>query len=154
VKKFTAELYRPDGVGTWVYLTVPFDAGETFGSRGQIRVRGTVNGAAFRSSLMPHGNGKHYLVVGAELRAEAAADVGDPVQVKIELDPEERVMDAPEDLHGALSTNAAAASFWAGLAYSRRKEYITWIEDAKRVETRKSRVSKTVLMLAEGKKLK
>lgn len=151
---FRGELYRPDGVGTWVYVTVPFDVREVFGSRGQFRVRGTVNGAEFRSSLMPHGDGSHYLVVGAELREAAGAGVGDTVEVRLEPDPDERVMDVPEDLHEALSANTDAAAFWAGLAYSYRKEYVAWVEGAKREETRKARVAKAVDMLAERKKLK
>ncbi|WP_123041725.1 YdeI/OmpD-associated family protein [Cohnella candidum] len=154
MKTFKGELFRPDGIGTWVYVTVPFPAEEAFGKRGQIRVRGTVNGAAFRSSLMPFGNGAHYLVVGAELREAAGAGVGDTVEVRLEPDPEERVMDAPEDMHEAISANEEAAAYWAGLAYSYRKEYVTWVESAKREETRRSRIGKAVMMLAERKKLK
>jgi hypothetical protein len=151
---FAGPLVRPEGTGTWVYVDVPFDAAAVFGSRGQIRVRGTVGGAAFRSSLMPRGDGTHYLVVGAELRQSVGAGVGDTVDVQVEPDPEERVMDAPEDLHEALAVHAEAASYWAGLSYSARKEYVIWITGAKRTETRSSRVSKAMALLAQGRKLK
>jgi hypothetical protein len=154
VKKFSGVLYRPDGIGTWTYVSVPFDAETELGKRGQIRVRGTVNGAPFRSSLMPRGDGTHYLVVGAELRAEAAAGVGDSVEVQLAFDTEERVLDIPDDLRDAISGNPEADAFWSGLAYSYRKEYVQWIEGAKREETRRSRTAKAVGLLAERKKLK
>ena len=153
-RSFRGELFRPDGVGTWVYVNVPFDAAEAFGARGQIRVKGTVNGAGFRSSLMPHGDGRHYLVVGAELRAAAGASVGDTVEVRLEPDAEERRIDAPDDLRLAIAGSGAAQAYWDGLAYTYRKAYVDWIEQAKRAETRAARIAKAAAMLAEERKLK
>jgi hypothetical protein len=97
VRRFSAQLQRPDGVGTWTYVNVPFDAQTAFGARGQIHVRGTVNGAAFRSSLMPQGDGRHYLVVGAELRTKAGVVLGDSVDVEVRPDTEERVVIGQSD---------------------------------------------------------
>ncbi|WP_169732317.1 YdeI/OmpD-associated family protein [Cohnella thermotolerans] len=154
MREFEGPLLRPPGIGTWVYVNVPFDAAAAFGGKGQLRVRGTVNGATFRSSLLPHGDGTHYLVVGSVLRAAAGAEVGDVVRVALEADTEERTVDVPEDLLAALEERPEALDFFTGLAYSYRKEYVNWIESAKREQTRRSRIAQAVERLAEGRKLR
>src|SRR5438552_9070708 len=80
-KSFTATLQRPEGVGTWTYLTVPFDVLAEYGVKGQVKVQGTINGAFFRGSLMPHGDGRHFLVVKKSLRDQAGAAQGSLVKV-------------------------------------------------------------------------
>ncbi|WP_147423897.1 YdeI/OmpD-associated family protein [Cohnella endophytica] len=154
MKAFSAKLIRPEGTGTWTYLTVPFPAEETFGSKGQIRVKGTVNGATFRSSLMPHGDGRHYLVVNQALRAASGVTEGDSVDVTMELDTEERGLEVPEDFLAKLGESARAQAFFDDLAYSYRKEYVTWIDSAKKAETRANRIVKSIGLLEAGKKLK
>ena len=54
---FKAILKRPDGVGTWTYLDILVDVSATFGAKGQVKVKGTINGQPFRSSALPHGDG-------------------------------------------------------------------------------------------------
>ncbi|MCC3375591.1 YdeI/OmpD-associated family protein [Cohnella sp. REN36] len=155
MREFEGKLVRPTGVGTWTYVNVPFDVEEAFGAKGQVRVRGTVNGAEFRSSLRPHGDGTHYLVVGGELREMAGVTgAGDAVQVALEKDTEERTVETPADLLAALAERPEALAFYEGLAYSGRKEYVAWIESAKRAETRRSRIDASVVRLSEGRKLK
>ena len=63
MRQFEEMLYRPEGTGTWTYVKVPFPADEAFGSKGQIKVKGTVNGVPYRSTLMPDGSGRHFMVV-------------------------------------------------------------------------------------------
>jgi len=141
---FTAALERFEGVGTWTFLTVPFDAETIFGKKGQVKVTGTINGVAYRNSLMPHGNGQHFLVVNKSIRDKANAQVGDTVAVTMSLDTGERHITAPVDLQEALSQNASTQAVFNGLSYSRQKEYIDWIEKAKREETRASRITKAI----------
>src|ERR1700682_3279565 len=66
-QSFVATVERPDSVGAWTYLSVPFDAAAVFGAKGQIKVKGTLNGARFRGVLMPRGDGRHFLVVNKGL---------------------------------------------------------------------------------------
>ncbi|MBB6669816.1 YdeI/OmpD-associated family protein [Cohnella nanjingensis] len=155
MREFEGKLVRPPGVGTWTYVDVPFDVEEAFGAKGQARVRGTVNGAGFRSSLLPHGNGRHYLVVGGALREEAGvSEAGDAVRVALEPDTEERTVEAPADLLAALAESPEAMSYFDSLAYSYRKEYVSWIESAKREETRRLRIAAAAARLAERRKLR
>jgi len=52
---FEAILIRPEGVGTWTYLNIPMEISVTFGSKGQVKVKGTINGYPFQSTALPHG---------------------------------------------------------------------------------------------------
>ena len=76
---FNAILRRPEGVGTWTYLDIPVDVSATFGVKGQVKVKGTINGQPFRSSALPHGDGTHYLVVGQPIRNALVVTQGDTV---------------------------------------------------------------------------
>jgi uncharacterized protein YdeI (YjbR/CyaY-like superfamily) len=107
-----------------------------------------------RGSLMPNGDGTHYMVINQSVRNEAGATTGDIVRVSIEPDTEERTLDVPEDLRAALDRNEEAAVFFGKLSYSNRKEYIQWILSAKKEETRAKRIGQAIEMLVQGKKAK
>src|SRR2546428_7891393 len=104
-KSCTATLQRPEGVGTWTYLTVPFDVAAAYGAKGQVKVKGTVNGAPFRGSLMPHGDGRHFLVVNKALRDKAAATQGGVVLVRLDPETAPPAVSVPPDLKPALVAN-------------------------------------------------
>jgi hypothetical protein len=144
VHTFEAPLKRPEGVGTWTYVDIPFDILAAFGAKGQIKVKGTVNGCPFRSSARPHGDGSHYLVVNQTIRAAIGATQGDVVQVDLEPDTGPRTVEVPADLAGALQADAAAQQAFTRLPYSHQKEYVDYLESAKRPETRQKRVIQIV----------
>jgi hypothetical protein len=147
---FTAILKRPEGIGTWTYLDIPVEVMTNFGSKGQVKVRGTINSHPFRGSAMPHGDGSHYLVVNQAIRDAIDATLGDLVQVAIQEDQEERKVNLPKDLKAALQTNSQVALIFNQLSYSHQKQYVEWIESAKKAETRLTRINKTIQMLPEG----
>ena len=66
--------------------------------------------------------------------------------------PAPRTIDEPEDFRAALATNSAAAEYWNGLAPSHRYEYLEWITEAKREETRAKRIGQALEWLGEGKR--
>jgi len=152
--EFEAKLVRPDASGSWTYLNVPYDTKEIFDTKSRVQVKGNVNGIPYRGTLMPHGNGKHFMVVKKELRDLAKAQPGDIVRVTMEQDHQLREVEVPEDLLDALNRHEQAEAFFNSLAYSYQKEYVTWIEGAKRPQTRASRIEKSVSKLAEGLRLK
>jgi len=147
---FAATLKRPDGVGTWTYLDIPVYVSASFGVKGQVKVKGMVNGQPFRSSALPHGDGTHYLVVGKSIRDAAGVAQGDRVQVTLELDLEDREVGIPGDLGQALAANLEAKLAFDALSYSHKKQYIDWIESAKREITRQGRITKAIEMLPLG----
>lgn len=152
--RFQARLERPAGVGTWSYVRIPFSVQETFGAKGRVPVKGTVNGAPFRSSLMPQGDGSHFLVVNKTLQKAANATQGDVIPVVVERDTAPRILEVPEDLSQALNARSEASECFARMPYSHQKEYVEWISSAKRPETRIRRIEHAVMMISEGKRLK
>jgi hypothetical protein len=153
-REFRAKLTRFEGVGTWTYVKVPFDVETHFGKGGQVKVKGHVNGAEFRGSLMPDGDGQHFLVVNKAVRDKAKVKVGDRVTVVVEPDAGPRLIEAPPDLARALAKNKTAKAVWDGFAYSHKKAYVDWITAAKKAETRVLRVGNAVLLIADKKALK
>src|SRR5512144_1092689 len=115
---FETVLYRPEGIGTSTFARCPFPLAERLGSAGQVPVAGTINGAPFRGTLMPWGDGTHFLTVDRKLREEAGAGPGDRVVVEFAVDAAPRVVEAPPELEAALAGDAEARRGWDGLAPS------------------------------------
>jgi hypothetical protein len=146
-KRFTAVLSESGrGGGHWV--EVPFDAKEVFGEA-RPPVRGTVNGAPYRSRLAVYG-GTTYLGLTKEVRSAAGIEVGSKVAVVMEGDDARREVDVREPLARALGRDNAAKAAFDKLAFTHRKEYAQWIAEAKREDTRERRVAKAIEMLRDG----
>jgi Bacteriocin-protection, YdeI or OmpD-Associated/Domain of unknown function (DUF1905) len=138
--RFQAELQSANGNGRWV--AVPSEIADSFTTR-RPPVRGTVNGVPYRSRLAAYG-GYSYLGFTAAIRKQAGIELGDLLEIEIEADPEPRVVKLPEALAAALRADAEAKAAFDRLAFTHRREYATWVADAKRQQTQERRVAQVL----------
>jgi hypothetical protein len=110
----------------------------------------TVNGYTWRTTVTRM-RGEFLLGLNRTVRKEADVEAGDTVDVKLELDTAPREVEVPEALANALAEDSKARAAFDGLAYTHRKEYARWIDEAKREETRDRRVVQALEMLRQGK---
>ncbi|HEX7318686.1 MAG TPA: YdeI/OmpD-associated family protein [Pyrinomonadaceae bacterium] len=151
VKRFRAVVKRKEG-GDVCSIDIPFDVEQTFGARGRISVRGTLNGAPFRSSVFRMGGDCHFMVVNRRMRDAAGVTGGETVPVVMERDDEPRVIEPPPDFARALKGNKEARATWDKLSYTHQREHVEHIEEARRPETRERRIEKSIELLAAGRK--
>jgi uncharacterized protein YdeI (YjbR/CyaY-like superfamily) len=95
--------------------------------------------------------GENLLGFSKKLRAELGVEIGQAVDAVIELDAVPRTVEPPPALAAALKRDPKAKAAFEKLAFTHQKEFARWVEEAKRDETRASRVEQTLQMLREGR---
>jgi hypothetical protein len=143
----TVELFTKTGTG----LRVPQEVVANLGERKRPPVRVTIGDYTYRSTVAVYGD-EFFLPLNAQNRERAGVAAGDRIDVDIELDTEPREVTVPADLTSALEHDAQARQRFDGLSFSHKREYVTWIEEAKRAETRERRIATAVEMLHEGRR--
>lgn len=146
---FTAVI-KKHGTINAAYVEPPFNVVEVFGSK-KVKVNATFDGVAYRGSLVTMG-GCYMLGMTQEIRKKIAKNFGDMVEVTIEKDEEERTVEVPDDFLEALkSGDSMALITFEKLSFTKKKDLITRITDAKKAETRHNRIQKAVEKLTAGK---
>ena len=146
---FQAVIEDPGGGGA--YVRVPFDVEEAFGKK-RVKIKATIAGEPYRGMLVRMGAPYHILIVVKAIREKIGKTFGDVVEVMIEEDLEPRVVEIPKDLMAALSKETQAKTFYEKLSYTHQREYVNWINETKRDQTRQRRIARMIEMLIEGKK--
>jgi uncharacterized protein YdeI (YjbR/CyaY-like superfamily) len=138
-KKFRATLERIQSRLGWTIIRIPFDVGKLWGTRGQLRVKGEINGFAFRTSLFPARGGGHILLVNKAMQKGGDVRQGMSAQFRLEPDLAERVAIVPAELKHFLKEDAALRKWYETLNFSTRSEIGKWILQVKSPEARQRR---------------
>jgi Domain of unknown function (DUF1905)/Bacteriocin-protection, YdeI or OmpD-Associated len=150
---FRSKLIRPEVVGAWTFALVPKPSASQGGFRARMRVKGTIDGVPFRSSLIPRGGGAVFIVVNSELRERIGKNPGATVEIELELDTKPVVVPLHPAFRKALLREPKLKAVFDGLAPSRRLAFVRWISDAKQESTRDRRITTALGMIRRGEKL-
>ena len=142
-KSFKATLVRDNGVLGWVIVDVPFDVRKAWGIGGRPKVKGEINGFAFRTSLFPVRGGGHFMLVNKKMQAGAKAFAGAVAQFRLEPDSEERTISVPAELKRLLAQDRALGRWFEQLNYSIRKYICDLVREPKSAEARVRRAEQT-----------
>jgi Domain of unknown function (DUF1905)/Bacteriocin-protection, YdeI or OmpD-Associated len=134
-KSFKAVLERIQSRLAWTIIRIPFDVGKVWGTRRQLRVRGEINGFAFRTSLFPI-RGGHILLVNKRMQKGGDVRQGMSAQFRLEPDLQERVAIVPAELKRFFREDASLRKWFDKLNYSTRSEIGKWILLVKSPEAR------------------
>jgi hypothetical protein len=135
--------------GSGTFIEVPLDVPAVFG-RVRAPVRVTVGGHTWRSTVMRYGD-RYVLPLARANREAAGVAAGDTVAVVLASDDAPRTVEVPDDLASALDAAPGARAAFDGSSFSHRREWVEWVAEAKRRDTRERRVRGVVeQVLARG----
>lgn len=146
---FDAEIQKHPGMNA-AFIEFPYDVEKEFGKKGQVKVIATFDGVKYRGSLVKMERDCHWIGLTQEIRKQIGKSHGDMVHVTIQEDTEPRIVEVPNDLKIQLDHHPQALDLFQKLSYTHKKEYVRWITEAKREETRNSRLEKTIDLLMKG----
>lgn len=140
------------GLGlNWVIARVPFDPAKAWPERNGRRVRGTIEGFPFRTSLMSLKNGGGpFFIVNKKMLAGANAQLGGKVRIVLEPDMEERPAETPPELARELKPSRLLQRWYLALSPSMRREIAKWITEPEALESRRKRAVKMAERLMQA----
>jgi len=146
-KSFKATLERiPSRLG-WVIIRIPFDVSKVWGTRTKVRVKGEINGFAFRSSVFPTRNSYHCMLVKKSMQTGANAALGETAQFRLEPDTAKRVATIPAELQRILNEDRSFRRWFDQLSFSMRKWICDWVVSVKNPASRVRRAEQVAEQL-------
>ena len=143
--RFTATLDEAGGGG--VFIPFPYDVQKEFG-KGRVPFECTIDGEPYRGTLVKYGTPYHIIIVLKAIREKIKKSAGDKVKVWLKEDTAERTVAVPADFKKLLKKNKLEENF-NKMSYTTRKEWMLWLNDAKKDETRLRRMEKAIERLKE-----
>jgi hypothetical protein len=145
--KFKAKLQRPAEKADWLFLRLPIEASKRLPSRSMVSVEGTFDGTDFWTTLLPDGEGGHWMKVDKKLKAKP----GETVELVIAPMAKEPEPTVPSDLKKALKdAPPKAMETWNSITAKARRDWIFWITSAKKAETRTKRKEVAIDKMSKG----
>ena len=140
----------PYKIKTWTVLRLPPEASSKLPSRGQVMVKGTINGLDFQTVLEPDGSGSHWLNIDKNMHDSAKVISGHAATLEIEPTKGWPEPNIPADIKEGLADNPHTKTLWMDITPMSRWEWIRWIASTNVPETRKRRIEVSASKLANG----
>lgn len=147
--RFQTKLFA---IGTWTILRLPDAVSAGLPSRGQVMVKGTINGIAFQTALEPDGNDSHWLRIDKPMQKKIGAGAGNMVSVELESTKHWPEPPIPADIKNALADHPKFKQLWMRVTPLARWEWIRWINSTANTETRRRRIEVAGSKLAAGER--
>jgi uncharacterized protein YdeI (YjbR/CyaY-like superfamily) len=154
-KNFRAVLEKGGSALGWTIARVPFDPAKAWKHKIRQRVRGQINGFAFRTSLFPDARGGFHLLVNRTMQQGAAAGLGDTADFRLEPDLDPRDAELPDELAALLDEEPGLRDWYGDLTEYMRREIGKWVMDVKSDEARLHRaqqMAERLLATMEGER--
>jgi uncharacterized protein YdeI (YjbR/CyaY-like superfamily) len=149
VKKFEAVLEHMEGNLGWVIVRIPLDLAKIWGKRGQLRVKGEINGFSFSSTLFPNGKGRHFLLINKKMQKGGKTAPGMTAKFCLQPDTAPREVSPPKELLRELGQSKRLLKFYESLNKSTKNWITKWTADAKSEDARKRRSQQIAERLME-----
>ena len=150
VKTFEAVLERSGDRLNWTIIRIPFDACKLWGKRGQLRVKGEINGFEFRSALFPTGQGTHVLMVNKKMQAGGKVMPGAKARFRMEPDGTPREIKTPGELQSIFRQSKQLKKFYDSFNFSMRRYIAAMVAEGKHAETRRRRAEQLAEWMMEA----
>lgn len=133
-------------LGAWTIAITPLDVKKLFGKAGHVRIKGTIDGFPFDdTSLMPMGTGEHCIAIRTSVRKAIRKEAGATIEIILEEDHAE--LKIPDELKEAFEASAEAEKMFNAYSPSHKRNYIRYITESKKKETREKRAVDSVLKI-------
>lgn len=150
--QFNAVIKQHDTMNA-AFVEFPFSTEELFNKKGQVKIKALFDDKVeYRGSLAKMKSDNHMLGLTQEIRKQLGKNFGDEISVSLTEDKEERTVEIADDILTVFNENPEAKALFDKMSYTHKKEYIRWINEAKKPETREKRKVKMIQMILEGKK--
>ena len=140
-------------IDTSTVVRLPETASKNLPSRGQVAVRGTINGVGFRTVLEPDGNSGHWMRIDDTLQRAAGINAGEDATLSIEVTKDWPEPNVPQDLATALAAAPQKIQdLWNETTPMARWEWVRWVNATKNPDTRRRRVDVSISKMNSGKR--
>lgn len=143
MKKFCFDaIIQKDSEINAAFIEFPFNVETAFGKNGRVKV--LFDEFEYRGSLVRMGHPCHIIGLNKKVREAISKGPNDVVHVVVIEDIEDRLVEIPIDFDNAMSMHAGTKEIFHSLSFTHRKEYVEWINAAKKQQTRSSRIERCI----------